>query len=206
MDTNWLERWNTRYSQADYAYGTEPNEFLKEQLPALDPGTILFGAEGEGRNAVFAATLGWEVSAFDISEAGQKKAQQLANAKGVNIDYQVGELPNLPFKTAPFDAIALIYAHFPADIRSSYHRMLDGLLKPGGTIIFEAFGSNHLAYRAKNERVGGPRDQASLFSVEGLQQDFPGYQVILLEEKEVQLQEGHYHQGTGSVVRFVGKK
>ena len=70
-----LAHWNDRYSNPEYAYGTAPNEWFKEQLTHLPgKGRILLPAEGEGRNAVFAAKQGWEVSAFDPSEAGREKA------------------------------------------------------------------------------------------------------------------------------------
>jgi len=206
MTDSWLNRWNERYSNPEYAYGTEPNDFLKEQLAKLPVGKILFPAEGEGRNAVYAATLGWDVSAFDISAAGRKKAEQLAAHNNVNIDYQVGELQTLDFKTNEYDAIALIYAHFPAEIKSAYHKLLNNYLRKGGVIIFEAFSKKHLEYRQKNEKVGGPADLAALFSIEELQFDFKNYEIIELVETEVELNEGLYHNGVGSVIRFVGRK
>lgn len=206
MNNTWTDRWNERYSKAEFAYGEQPNNYLREHLEKLKPGSILFPAEGEGRNAVFAAGLGWKVSAFDISIEGQKKAFRLAESKNVTIDYKVGELQNLNYKSEQFDAIALIFAHFPADIKSSYHKMLNTFLRKGGFIIFEAFSKNHLEYISRSEKVGGPRDLGSLFSIEELKSDFPDYEIIELEEKEIELNEGLFHNGTGSVIRFVGKK
>lgn len=205
-DNTWLERWNDRYSSEEFAYGTEPNNYLKEQLKKLEAGSILFPAEGEGRNAVFAATKGWNVSAFDISSEGKSKALQLAENYNVTIDYQVGELQALNFQVEQFDAVALIYAHFPAEIKSSIHKMLDLYLRKGGIMIFEAFSKNHLEYVLKNEKVGGPKDIGSLFSIDEIKADFPDYDIIELEEKEIELSEGLFHNGTGSVIRFVGKK
>ena len=95
---NWTKRWNDRYSNDEFAYGEEPNNYLKEQIEKLEIGTILFPAEGEGRNAIFAAKSGWKVSAFDISEEGKNKALKLAKANNVSIDYQVGELETLDFE------------------------------------------------------------------------------------------------------------
>ncbi|MEZ0130354.1 class I SAM-dependent methyltransferase, partial [Flavobacterium sp. LBUM151] len=117
MNNQWTERWNDRYSNEEFAYGEEPNNYFKEQIEKLKPGTILFPAEGEGRNAVYAAKLGWTVSAFDISEEGKNKALKLAETNNVSIDYKVGELETLNYHTEQFDAIALIYAHFPAEIK-----------------------------------------------------------------------------------------
>jgi SAM-dependent methyltransferase len=206
MTDPWLQRWNERYSDKEYAFGLEPNDYLKEQLEKLKPGKILFAGEGEGRNAVFAAKLGWAVSAFDISIEGRKKARLLADSNNVALDYQVGELPTLSFQSDQFDAIALIYAHFPADLKSQYHKLLDTFLRKGGVIIFEAFGKNHIEHRVKNPKVGGPTQLEELFSKEELRSDFKDYEIIELEEKVIELNEGIYHKGKGSVIRFVGRK
>lgn len=205
-DNTWLNRWDERYSSEEFAYGTAPNNYLREQLTRLTPGRILFPAEGEGRNAVFAATQGWQVSAFDISANGRNKALQLAEQQGTTINYQVGELSSLNYHKDQFDAIALIYAHFPGDIKSSIHQMLNQYLRKGGFIIFEAFSKSHLEYIAKNEKVGGPKDIESLFSIEEIKADFPDYNIIELAETEIELNEGLFHNGTGSVIRFVGQK
>ncbi|AZA84181.1 SAM-dependent methyltransferase [Chryseobacterium lactis] len=205
-DKIWLDRWDERYSNDQFAYGIQPNNYLEEQLNKLHPGTILFPAEGEGRNAVFAATKGWQASAFDISANGQKKALQLAEQHQVTLDYQVGELSSLHYQEQQFDVIALIYAHVPANIKSAMHKTLSRYLKKGGFIIFEAFSKNHLEYIARNEKVGGPKDIESLFSIEEITSDFPDFDIIELKEMEIELNEGLFHNGTGSVIRFVGQK
>jgi 2-polyprenyl-3-methyl-5-hydroxy-6-metoxy-1,4-benzoquinol methylase len=202
----WTARWNDRYSNDEFAYGEEPNNYLKEQLTKLAVGKILFPAEGEGRNAVYAAKIGWTVSAFDISDEGKSKALGLAKKNNVSIDYKVGELERLDFKTEEFDAIALIYAHFPADIKALYHNTLEKYLRKDGVIIFEAFSKKHIDYVTANEKVGGPKDIDSLFSIDEIKADFPNYEIIALEEKEIELNEGSFHNGTGSVIRFVGRK
>lgn len=201
-DSTWLDKWNERYTHEEFVYGTAPNNYLAEQLKKLNPGTILFPADGEGRNSVYAALQGW----VDISEQGKYKALQLAEQNGVTIDYKVGELQTLNYHEQQFDVIALIYAHFPGDIKSSIHQMLDQYLRKGGFIIFEAFSKKHLDYVTKNEKVGGPKDIESLFSIEEIKADFPGYSIIELQETEIELREGLFHNGTGSVIRFVGQK
>lgn len=206
LNDSWTSRWNERYSNVEFAYGEEPNNYLKEQIAKLNIGTILFPAEGEGRNAVFAAKLGWTVSAFDISNEGKSKALKLAEKNNVTIDYKVGELQTLDFVFEQFDAIALIYAHFPADIKSLYHKTIDKFLKNDGIIIFEAFSKKHIAYVIANEKVGGPKDLETLFSIDEIKSDFPNYEIIELVEKEIELHEGLYHNGIGSVIRFIGRK
>jgi hypothetical protein len=206
MDLAWVNRWNERYEGKEFAYGEEPNNFFKEQVEKLTLGSLLLPAEGEGRNAVFAAKTGWRVSAFDISEAGRNKALLLANANNVALDYSVGELQTLDYKIGQFDAMALIYAHFPATIKSTYHKTLATYLRPGGVIIFEAFCKGHIDYITKNENVGGPKDIDMLYSIEEIKSDFENFEVIELVEKEIELREGLFHNGLGLVIRFVGRK
>jgi len=206
MTDAWTNRWNERYSIKAYAYGELPNEYLKEQLKKLDVGTILFPADGEGRNAVFAAKPGWNVSAFDISAEGRLKALQLAAKNKVNIDYQLGELQPSQYVPGEFDVIALIYAHFPAAIKSEYHKTLNEFLRKDGLVIFEAFSKKHIDYIARNEKVGGPRDVESLFSIDEIRADFSNYHFRELTETEVELNEGLFHNGLGAVIRFVAQK
>jgi len=200
------DKWDERYQDEAFAYGKEPNLFFKEWLPQFKPGSILMPADGEGRNGVYAARLGWDVTSFDLSSAGQSKAFQLANEQRVMIKYLVGDLEDLQFENEEFDAIGLIYAHFPAEKKSSFHRQLNEWLRPGGIIIFEAFSKNHLAYKKQNPEVGGPGELGMLYSTAELEADFRNYEILLLTEEEIDLREGIYHQGRGSVIRFVGRK
>lgn len=200
------EKWDARYSEGGFAYGKEPNVFFKEWLPKLEAGTILMPADGEGRNGVFAAMKGWAVTSLDLSEEGKTKALTLAKEQGVELNYLVGDLAALSFDKASFDAIGLIYAHFGADNKSALHEQLDKYLKVGGHVIFEAFSKKHLELRKQNPKVGGPNNIDTLFSKEEIRNDFKNYEVLLLEEQEIELNEGKYHIGKGSVIRFVGKK
>jgi hypothetical protein len=198
--------WDERYSNEAFAFGENPNEFLKETLPQFIPEKALFAAEGEGRNAVFAAGLGWEVSAFDLSEFGKMKAEILATKNQVSIDFTVGDIQTLKYDANSFDALVMIYAHFPASIKSSCHHQLITYLKPGGLIIFEAFSKNHIQYNSINPKVGGPKDMDQLYSIEEIKKDFKDFEIIELIETETDLSEGLYHIGLGSVIRFVGRK
>lgn len=197
--------WNERYNQSDYIYGTEPNEYFKEKIQAYPPGKLLLPAEGEGRNAIFAAKLGWKVTAFDWSEAAQHKAIALAEANQVQIDYWVGEVEELAFEEASFDAIAFIFAHFPADVKSIYNRTIATFLKPGGVLIFEAFGKQQLEYQ-QTQQSGGPKDVHMLYSMGEVQSDFAAFDFIELEAKEVYLEEGAHHSGYGFVIHGVAIK
>lgn len=206
MNTEQLKMWDDRFGKNEYAYGIEPNDYLKEQLEKLDKGNILFPAEGEGRNAVYAAKQGWKVSAFDLSKEGRKKALKLADENEVDIDYQIGELAELDYNNEQFDVIALVFAHFNAEIRSVYHDMLSKYLRKGGLLIIEAFSKKHLAFRNENPKVGGPRDLKTLCSIEEFKTDFKNFEIIELIEKEIELNEGNFHIGKGSVIRYLGRK
>ena len=204
---NSASMWNDRYGKNEYAYGTAPNAFLKSVLDTHPiAGKMLFPAEGEGRNAVYAAQQGLDVSAFDISTEGQKKALKLAESEGVNIRYEVGDFFELDLAKDLFDAVALIYAHFPPPILSAYHRKLASMVNPGGLVIAEGFSKGNLALREANPKVGGPNNIDMLFSTETFTSDFSAFEPLVLEEAEVELNEGHFHIGTAKVIRFVGKK
>lgn len=200
------EFWDERYGRDEFAYGTEPNSFLKEVLPDLETGRILFPAEGEGRNAVFAAELGWDVSAFDISEQGKLKAEGLAEKKQVQISYDVCSVQDYTYEPESFDAMALVFAHFPAEHRRSFHRKLTGYLKPGGVLIIEGFTKEHLEYSKKNPTAGGPKNIDMLFSAKEIEADFEGFDFKALAEQETNLNEGRYHVGKAHVLRAVAVK
>uniref|UniRef100_UPI00404B56AA class I SAM-dependent methyltransferase n=1 Tax=Flavobacterium sp. TaxID=239 RepID=UPI00404B56AA len=194
--------WNERYAEKEYTYGVQPNQFLVESIARLPKnGRILFPAEGEGRNAVFAAMKGFQVAAFDTSSEGKKKADKLANDNDVKIDYRVGVLEDLKYKEASFDGVVLIYAHFPKVIRQSMHQQILRLVKPNGVIIFEAFSKEQLQYTS-----GGPKEIEMLFSEEEVNDEFENIEFDFLKTEIIELNEGAFHQGKGSVVRFIGKK
>ena len=199
--------WDSRYSVEDYAYGTAPNLFFKETLDRHNfQGKILMPAEGEGRNAVYAAKKGLDVFAFDISEEGKKKALQLAEKEKVSIQYKVGDFFTLGLDYESFDVAGLIYAHFPPPLLSNYHARIGALLKPGGVVVLEGFSKGNLELRTANPQIGGPPNLEMLFSVEGIKNDFPNFEAIQLQEEEVELKEGKYHNGIGKVIRFIGRK
>lgn len=200
------EFWDERFSSEEYIYGEEPNEYFKSRFAKFDPGEILFAAEGEGRNAVYAAKEYWKVAAFDQSEEAKKKAEKLAEKNGVELDYKVGNLPELGYEKDEFDAVALIYAHFPKEVRAEYHKLLISYLRRDGLVFFEGFSEKHPAYQKENPKVGGPKDEALLFSMEEIKKDFGELRFLELYEAEVDLNEGEHHKGLGAVIRFVAQK
>lgn len=200
------DKWNERYAAEEYVYGTDPNIFFKTQIDKLTPGKILMAAEGEGRNAVYAAGLGWEVTAFDGSREGKKKADKLAAANGVTIDYRVGEFSDLEFEPDTYDALGLIFAHFGADRKVDYLRRLAKYLKPGGVVIFEAYDKMQVQYREQGKSRGGPPDVDVMYTVDEVKRIFKGLDILSLQAENVELQEGKLHTGISRVVRLVGRR
>ena len=201
------DMWDSRYSSTEFAYGTAPNQFFKETLNQLKlQGKILLPAEGEGRNAVYAAKQGLDVTAFDISMEAKKKALGLAMTESVELKYEIGNLFELNLINEKFDVAALIFAHFPPNIITQYHRKIADLVKPGGLFILEGFSRNNLPLRKKNPKIGGPDKIEMLYSTNNIQKDFHDFEVMELEEVDVELNEGLFHNGMASVIRFVGRK
>jgi hypothetical protein len=193
--------WNERYSQEEYVYGEEPNVFIAEQLNKLQNGIIILPCEGEGRNAVHAASQGWIVNSFDSSEAGKTKAIQLADKMGVSIEYEIADAVSADYRESSADAVAFIYAHFPPAIRKQIHQKAISWLKPGGKIIIEAFNPAQL-----QNSSGGPKDISMLYTEEIIREDFQELNIELIETLQTTLQEGKYHQGKADIIRFVGSK
>ncbi len=195
------EFWNERFAAEEYVYGTEPNEFFRQELNKLMPGKILLPGEGEGRNAVFAARNNWQVTAFDTSTEGKKKAEQLADSSQVEIDYRIESYDSIDLETEAFDCLTLIFAHMPPNSRPAYHQKLSAYLKTGGTLILEGFSKAQI-----HNNTGGPKNVDMLFSKEELQADFSVFSSLRISETEVELDEGPFHKGKANVIRLVAVK
>ena len=198
--------WDERYAEQEYAYGTAANVYFRKQLQKLEPGKILLPAEGEGRNAVFAAGTGWQVYAFDQSIRGKEKALELARQNGVEICYAIADAEKAAYPENSFDALALIFAHFPEAKRSAIHQHLLRFLKPGGVLILEGFSRRHSEFQKGNPKAGGPRDPEMLFDLEMLKEDFRDFEFQEASEETIRLEEGEYHQSEASLIRIFAVK
>ena len=196
-----INYWDERFGSEEYVYGDEPNVFFAEQISKLKPGKIILPCEGEGRNAVYAASLGWKVFAFDSSEAGKRKAMLLADRKGVSINYQLEDIGIADFPYNEVDVVAFIYAHFSTETRTIIHQKAINWLKPGGTMLLEAFNPAQL-----NNTSGGPKDLDMLYTIEMLTADFSELNIKLLQPQQVVLSEGRFHDGEADIIRFRGIK
>lgn len=193
--------WDERFASPEYIYGEKPNEFFKAELSKIQPGELLLPAEGEGRNAVYAASLGWSVTAVDYSREGMRKALQLAKKNGVGINYIISDLSAYFVDGPKFDAIGLVFAHFPSTIRTSLHRRLAASLRTGGTVILEAFSKEQI-----NNDTGGPRSIDLLYSLDEIKEDFKDFSFLFAEELTDKLEEGAFHNGMAHLVRIVAVK
>jgi SAM-dependent methyltransferase len=193
--------WNERYSENKFIYGEAPNVFFAETLSTLKQGTIILPCDGEGRNAVHAASEGWEALAFDLSESGKAKANHLALKYGVLIDFHIKDAATALYPNDSADVVAIIYAHLPPKVRKQLHRNIFNWLKPGGKVILETFCPEQL----KNSS-GGPKDIEMLYTKEILSEDFKDFSIDYLEYEHIQLSEGKYHEGPADVIRMIATK
>jgi len=192
--------WNQRYISDEFAYGTEPNSFLVANAKLLI-GPVLSLAEGEGRNAVFLASLGLEVLGVDGSEVGLAKAQKLAELKGVRITTEVADLATYEPPANRYGSVVSISAHLPTDVRRRLYPLVEQSLKPGGVIVLEAYSKSQLA-----RNTGGPKDSDMLLTADDIVKEFPNCEVILCQEIEREVVEGEFHTGLASVVQFIARK
>ncbi len=192
--------WDQRYAENETVYGFAPNQFFKQFIDSRKPGSILLPAEGEGRNAIYAASKGWQVDAFDFSEVARDKALGVARGQKLKIDYVLRDMAD--FKAGKqYDAVGLIYVHLPEKERKAFHAEIYNSIKPGGLFVLEAFAREQFGLNS-----GGPRDLAMLYDAPSLCSDFPFMNMITCEQKEIILDEGDYHKGKAAVLRMIGQR
>ncbi len=195
------EFWDERYDVHEFVYGTEPNRFIAEKLRELKTGFVLMPAEGEGRNAAFAAGAGWKVHAFDYSRVAFGKAMELARKMAVDFEYQIQDCENFQAVDSYYDAIAFSFLHLREYQRRTFHQKLVQSLKPGGVLIAELFSKKQI-----NLDTGGPKSLEMLYSVDDLRKDFSGLKRFDAEEVRIDLKEGPFHNGEAWVIQVYGKK
>ena len=195
------EYWDRRYSGQEYGFGTEPNAYLRSQAHRLRPGmSALVPGDGEGRNGVWLAEQGLEVTTLDLSEVGAAKARRLAERRCVKIDARQGDLRTWEWPLARFDVIALLFVHFDVDVRPTLHRKMLAALKPGGLMIIEGFHPDRFG------PSGEPGALGRHYAMELLREDFAGTEELELTETSVKLAEGDWHVGEARVVRGVFRR
>jgi tellurite methyltransferase len=165
-------RWDERFKGKEFALGKEPNPFLKKYLPLLPRGKALDIAAGEGRNAVFLATHGFEVDAVDISEKGLRKARRLAKEAGVRVHTHLSDLDVYPIEENKYDLIVNFYF-----LRRSLLPRIKKGLKKGGKVIFETYTLEH-----RKLGVQGPKHAKYFLKPNELLRLFKGFRVLFYRE------------------------
>lgn len=192
--------WDERYAEPAYAYGDAPNDFLREQFGRLS-GPVLCLAEGQGRNAVFLAAQGLEVTAVDQSKVGLDCAQSLAAKAGVAIETVVGDLGDFDLGEERWGAIVSIFAHVPAHIRKAVHAKVAAALQPDGVFLLEAYRPEQLGLG-----TGGPQNPALMMTLAELREELVGLHFEEAAEVEREIHEGVYHNGLSRTIQLIARK
>ncbi|MFC2144504.1 SAM-dependent methyltransferase [Acidobacteriota bacterium] len=193
--------WDERFSEPGYAYGTEPNGFLVSVADHIPGGKVLCLAEGEGRNAVYLAGLGYDVTAIDTSTVGLAKAEALAHDRGVTIETVNADLEEHEIEPGVWQGVVSIFCHLPPVIRAALHeRCLRGLA-PGGVFALEGFTPRQLELG-----TGGPKNRELLMELEIIRQELPGLRLEIGREIEREVVEGKHHKGNAAVVQILAVK
>jgi len=193
--------WDTRYTETENAYGTEPNDFLRSVLPQLPQGTVLCLAEGQGRNAVFLAEQGREVVAVDQSAVGLAGAQRLARQRGVPLTTIQDDLERFIIVPHAWDTIVSIWVHLPENLRKRVHRAAVEGLRPGGVFVLEAYSPHQWG-----RTTGGPREMELLMPLDAVKRELDGLTFLMARETDRPIHEGSYHNGPGAVVQILAQK
>ncbi len=194
--------WDEKYNCDDFVYGTEPNDFLRANAHHFPThGKLLCLAEGEGRNAVWLATQGFDVTAVDSSAIGLAKAERLAKEKNTVIQVIHTDLADFDPGVEQWDGIIAIFAHLPLALRHQVHKACEKALKPSGIMLLEAYTPDQL-----NFGTGGPKNVDWLMTKQHLQKEFSHLTFIHLAEVERDVLEGIGHTGRGAVVQLLAKK
>ena len=195
--------WDQRYEGEDYVFGQEPNVWMAANADLLKPGmTALLPGDGEGRNGVWLAERGLNVTTVDASSVGVEKARSLAAARGVELNIKIADLREWDAPEGTFDVLVSAFLHVGPDDRAAVHRKLAQMLKPGGLLLLEGFTTDHLGYGK-----GGPKDTRMLFTKDKLRGDFE--ELLNIEHLEVlktELPASERHGGRAAVIRLRARR
>jgi SAM-dependent methyltransferase len=197
------DRWQDRYSGADYAFGREPNGFLKSCQHLLPrSGRALAVADGDGRNGVWLAEQGLAVRSIDFSQMGQTKARALAAERNVKVDFELADVHSWAYPEAAFDVVAEIFAQFSSpEERLVKWAGMRRALKSGGLLIIQGYTPKQLVYG-----TGGPKQRENLYTRALLEQAFADFRDISIVEEERELNEGASHKGMSAVIGLTARK
>lgn len=196
--------WDERYGRDGFVFGTEPNDFLRDNVGRLQPGAVCCIGDGEGRNGVFLARSGFTVTLVDLSSVGLAKATRLAASEGVTLHTVVadlGEWAGTPDAAGPWDDIVSIFCHMPSAVRAVVYPRMVAALPTGGVFLLEAYTPAQIG-----RGTGGPGDPDLLLTADRLRVELAGLTFDRLDELERDVVEGDLHTGTASVVQCIARK
>lgn len=197
--------WSARYRGVgdDYLFGTAPNKFLAAQAENFGAGmSVLSVADGEGRNAVWLAEQGCQVTATEISPVALEKAAKLARGRNVTVDLVQADILNWEWPREEFDAVVGIFIQFATPAERP--RQLAGMkqaVKSGGLLFLQGYTPKQLEYR-----TGGPSAVESLYTAEMLREFFADWEIVSLHEHEDTIEEGSAHIGRSALIDLVASK
>lgn len=198
-----LARWNGRFAAPGFVFGTAPNAFLAAQADRLRPGMrALSIADGEGRNSVWLARQGLEVTAFDFSPVGVDKARGLAAQEGVRVDYRLCDIEHWDWQPRQYDVVAAIFIQFAAPPERA--RLFAGIeltLAAGGLLILQGYRPEQLAYG-----TGGPKRIENLYTEALLRESFGSLEILHLASHDGVVDEGSGHRGMSALIDLVARK
>ena len=198
-----LDRWNGRFAAEGYVFGTAPNAFLAAQASLLTPGMrALCIADGEGRNSVWLARMGLQVTAFDFSPVGIAKARRLAERFGVTVDYRLSDVDAWPWNAPPYDVVAAIFVQFaPPPQRQRMFAGMKRALKPGGLLILQGYRPEQIEYG-----TGGPKQRENMYSEALLLDCFGDLDILHLASHDDAVDEGPGHSGVSALIDLVARR
>jgi len=194
-------QWDQRYADRPLVWSAGPNQFLVGEVAGLPPGRALDLACGEGRNALWLAEQGWQVTGTDFSPVAIDKARQRAEQRGIDVAFRVADATDTA-PDGPYDLVIVFYLQLPADQRRAAHRNAAAALAPGGTLVIVGHDRDNLA-----RGVGGPSSPELLLSVDGVLADLEGtgLQVERAEQvtRDVEQEDGTEATAIDCIVRAV---
>lgn len=193
--------WDERYASEEYFYGTAPNDFLRAHTARIPKGRVLCLADGEGRNGVWLAEQGYDVTSVDWSAVGLEKARKLAASRSVEIHTMQADLAVYEIAPNAWEGIVVIFGHLPPPIRRRVLQQSVTGLRSGGVFLLELYTPKQLEYE-----TGGPRDVELLARLEDLRAELNGLQFEIAQEIEREIYEGKHHGGHSAVVQILGIK
>ena len=201
--------WNERYRDAgeDYLFGTEPNRFLAHRAELLQNGqTALSVADGEGRNSVWLAEQGLQVSAIEISDVAVEKARRLAAGRHVQVNFVLADMlapdwPPTEYRDS-FDWVIGIFIQFVGpEWRERQFEVMQQLTRPGGCILLQGYTPKQLQFG-----TGGPSAVENLYSADILRDAFADWDIEELVEYDDDINEGTGHMGRSALIGMVARK